>query len=324
MRRPIDQMEGLEVVENNIEDFIWVTKYRPRSLDQMVINDSVLDFFRERSKDGNLNNILLVGKAGIGKTSLAKIIANEVMDAQYIYINASEENGIDTIRNKVVSFVETMSMNGKKKVVILDESDGITRSGQQALRNVMEKYLKTSSFILTANYSHKIIEPIKSRCQSFSIEYSKRDFLKHIVKILKKEGVSLTENGELAVRYIESFYPDFRRALNEIQKSVVDGVLNIRQVSTELDSFCELIYGMISKITEPKVIRKEIIENEDLFEADYGVLATALFNYVCEYGEDKYKVSDLLKLGVAIRNHNQVADVEINLFTSIIEMLTVR
>ena len=157
---------------------LWVEKYRPSTLEEMVITDKIRDYFSDRRERVDIEgNILLVGNAGIGKTTLAKLIPKHILGCQHIYINASDENGIDTIRTKVSRFVQTMSIDGKKKVVVLDEADGLSNASQQALRNLMEENLDTSIFVLTANYDSKLMDPIKSRCEIFNIEYTVNEYI---------------------------------------------------------------------------------------------------------------------------------------------------
>lgn len=301
---------------NDIDNLIWIRKYRPKTINEIVLDDKIRNFFLQRKKDKKLNNILLVGKPGIGKSSLAKIIAEDIMGGQYIYINASEENGIDTIRTKVITFIQTKSFDGGRKIVLLDEADGLSRQAQESLRNIMEEYLHNASFILTANYSHKIIEPLKSRCQSFFIEYDKKKYLKHVLGICKKEGVKISSKKD--INYIQSFYPDFRKVLNDIQKNLSDGVIVHRKLTD--NNFAENLFSMILDKEDPKTVRRYIIENEDQFENDYSGLASKLFTIICE-SDIKPKASALVSLGESIRHHPHVLDAEINLFTSILQIM---
>ena len=147
---------------------IWVEKYRPTKLADMVLSDSLRAFVEECRTKGEIPNMLFVGNAGTGKTTLAKVIVSEILDAQYLYINASEKNGIDEVRTSILTFAQTKSIDGKIKVIFLDEFDNFTDAGQRALRNVMEEYAGNTRFILTGNYLHRIIQPIQSRCQVFT------------------------------------------------------------------------------------------------------------------------------------------------------------
>jgi replication factor C small subunit len=293
---------------------LWVEKYRPSSLDEMVLKQDIKDYFK--NPDNLTQNILLVGHSGKGKSSLAKIIVNDILDCQYLYINASDENGIDTIRNKVMNFVQSMSFDGKPKVVILDESHGISLQGQLALTNCMEEYSNNGFFILTANYGHKIIEPIRSRCASFNLDYTYKEYTKHIASILKKEEVKVTPD---VLEFIKSFYPDFRKCINDLQKRKrEDGIL--LDGETDSDQFLDELIDSITNLSIYK-LRKFIIQHESEFDSDYNLLSKLLFNKVCEMKvSESTKAQTLMTIGEIKRSHSQVEDVEINFFSKLIEI----
>ena len=138
-------------------DSLWVEKYRPKTLGDIILSDDNLSIIEKYQTENEIPNLLFAGCQGVGKTTLAKILVNDVLECQYLYINASDENGIDTIRSKVTQFAQTRSLDGKIKVIILDECDGLSQDAQRALRNTMEEYAEITRFILTANYSHRII-----------------------------------------------------------------------------------------------------------------------------------------------------------------------
>ena len=164
---------------------IWVEKYRPSSLDEIILNTNTRNYFNTIKEQNNIPNVLFVGRPGIGKTSLAKIVVNDLLKCQYLYINASDENGIDTIRTKVLNFAQTKSLFGDVKVIILDECDGLSIDAQKALRNSIEEYHDLTRFILTANYKHKIIPALQSRCQIIDITYEKNDYIAKLISIVK-------------------------------------------------------------------------------------------------------------------------------------------
>ena len=200
---------------------IWVEKYRPKKLDDFVIseeNKSIITSFIQKNE---IPNLLFTGTPGIGKTSLAKILVNDILKCQYLYINASDENGIDTIRTKVTNFAQTKSIDGKIKVIILDETDGLSLDGQRALRNTMEEYSKITRFILTANYKHKIITALQSRCQSIDLVPPLTLVAKRCLFILKAEKIDIVESDKIKVaQLVKSFYPDLRKCINELQKAL--------------------------------------------------------------------------------------------------------
>jgi len=297
----------------------WVVKYQPNKLEDMILPTFVYEYFKDKRDKGDMDkNILLSGRAGIGKSTLAQLIVKDVLGCQHLYINASDESGIDTIRTKVKRFVQTMSIDGKKKVVILDEADGLSKSSQEALRNMMEANLDNSIFILTANYSNKVIEPLQSRCDIFSLHYSVKEYVKHIATIIKKEECKV--KGDL-LKHIKSYYPDFRKCLNNISKFNINGVIDITEAQRDISEFIDKVFS--SLLDNPiNVTRELIIKNEDKFYNDYHELGVRMFNYVCD--SDKYSDSVksvvVQKIGEALRSHPHIVDAEINLFSKLIEI----
>ena len=301
---------------------VWVEKYRPTKLVDMVLSDSLRAFVEECKRKDEIPNMLLVGNAGTGKTTLAKVIINEILDAQYLYINASEKNGIDEVRTSILSFAQTKSLDGKIKVIFLDEFDNFTDAGQRALRNVMEEYAGNTRFILTGNYLHRIIQPIQSRCQIFTDftppigEYAKR-----IKYILQQEKVTI-EAGQVdrikeVIRY---YYPDLRRIINYIQRSVINSKLVLQDVINN-EGFAEDILGKINNKEDLMSIRKFVIESEMAFGNDYPKLMKDLFNtvYKSEMSEDKKRLA-LLQVSEYLYRSALVMDQEINMFSCIISL----
>ena len=199
------------------EHTLWVEKFRPNTLEGYVGNEQIKTTIQKYLDQNDIQNFLFYGPAGCGKTTLAKLIINN-LDCDYIYINASDENGVDTIREKVKSFASVASFK-PFKVVILDEADFITIQGQAALRNVIETYSRSTRFILTCNYIERIIDPLQSRCQVLKIvPPSKNEVAFHIMNILKKEEVNC--NADDLKLVINQHYPDIRKMLNTLQMSV--------------------------------------------------------------------------------------------------------
>ena len=166
-------------------DKIWVEKYRPAKLNDLILDDKSLRIVSQFK--GEIPNLLFVGSPGTGKTTLARIIVNDILGCNYLYINASDESGIDTIRHNITNFAQTKSFDGGVKVVVLDEADGLTSQAQAALRNTMETYAKYCRFILTANYKHKIIPALQSRCQSLDLKPVIDQAVKRCYNILQQE-----------------------------------------------------------------------------------------------------------------------------------------
>jgi DNA polymerase III delta prime subunit len=291
---------------------LLVEKYRPAKLSDMVLSDSNRKFFESITDE--IPNLLFVGTPGLGKTTLARILVNDVLECQYLYINASDENGIDTIRSKVVGFSQTKSLDGKHKVVILDEADGITIDGQRALRNTMEEYSSMTRFILTANYKHKIIPAIQSRTQFFDLNPPFDDVVKRIVDIIKQEGIKVdTDQKANLVSVIKRNYPDIRKVLNSVQQYSIGNVFNIKQ---DIDN--NAIVNTLHKLIQSKdtlKLRKYLIENESEFQGDYHNLMKQYLNYVYNSQLDDNKKRQYI---VTISEHMYkdvfVLDKEINAF----------
>ena len=206
-----------------MEEFLWVEKYRPKSINDCILPDSLKQTFQEFVNQNNIPNLLLAGGPGVGKTTVAKAMLQEI-DADYIVINGSMNGNIDTLRNEIKDFASTMSFTNKRKYVILDEADYLNpQSTQPALRNFMEEFSKNCGFILTCNFKNRIIEPLHSRCSvvEFNIPKPVRpkvasQFFKRVGDILNKENVEY--NDKVLAKMVESYFPDFRRVINELQR----------------------------------------------------------------------------------------------------------
>ena len=201
------------------EHSLWVERYRPTQLENYVGNEHLKAKVERYIKSNDVPHLLLYGRAGTGKTTLAKLIVKNI-ECDYLYINASDENSVDTVRNKVRQFASTIGFKDMK-VIILDECDYITPNAQAALRNLMETFSKHCRFILTCNFVERIIDPLQSRCQVFEIiPPSKKDVAVHLTKVMELESINY-DNEDLKV-LIDSSYPDVRKIINATQRSVVD------------------------------------------------------------------------------------------------------
>ena len=302
-----------------IEHTLWVEKYRPSNLDTYIGNDQLKSKVKVYLESGDLPHLLLYGKAGTGKTTLAKLLVNNI-ECDYLYINASDENNVDTVRTKVKSFASTMGFKDYK-IIILDECDYITPNAQAALRNLMETFSKHCRFILTCNFVERIIDPIQSRCQSFQvIPPDRKQVAIHISNILQSEGVE-SEVSDIAL-LVNSGYPDIRRVINSAQRQSIDGKLTIdKQSIVENDYKLKLleILKKQDKASAFKNIRQLLADSQ---VKDYADLFRLLYDEVDSYGKGhiaecilviaKYELSD-----------SQVVDKEINAMAMIIELLGV-
>jgi DNA polymerase III delta prime subunit len=300
---------------------LLVEKYRPKSLDDIVLSKDDRDFFLAFKGKEEIPNFLFAGPPGTGKTTLSKIIISEVLDCQYLYINASDENGIDTIRSKVIGFSQTKSLDGKIKIVFLDECDSITLDAQKALRNVIEEYSGNTRFIFTCNYLFKIIPALQSRCQIFNLTPPLDGVFARIVYILKQEGINVPdEEKPKLIELIRSGYPDIRRIINDVQKFSYSGILNIK--SNRVKGIAEKVVSKLLLKTDVSELRKFVIESEQDFSSDYLQLLKEMFEaiYINSDIDQNNKSNWLLQISDAMYKDAIVIDKEINWFSCCLKL----
>jgi len=262
---------------------LWVEKYRPQSLEEYVGNEMIKNKISDYLSQGSIQNLLLHGVAGTGKTTLAKLIANN-LNCDLLYINASDERGIDTIREKIIPFASSMGF-GDIKIVILDEADYITPQAQATLRNTMESFSGNTRFILTCNYLERIISPLQSRCQTLEIKPpSKKEVGIRCIDICEAEEAKW-ENGDMTVlkTIINAHYPDIRKIINTIQGSVVDGQIKIDDTSLKNTQLGGLIVDALIRKAKLSEIRQIIADSgsrefDDLFKYIYNKSNTLFGN----------------------------------------------
>lgn len=268
----------------SIENTLWVEKYRPSKIEDYIGNEHIKRSFKKYIEEQELPTIMLHGPAGTGKTTAAKMLVNNI-ECDYIIINASDENNIETIRTKVKSYASTVGLNGYK-IIILDEMDGISLAGQKALRFLIEEYSKTTRFILTCNFIDKVINPLLSRCQVFKVEPpNNKDIVERLEYILKSENLKYKVSDLDLI--VGKNYPDVRKCIQLIQQNVFDGelCLNLKSVgeSNYENKILELLLDKKNDFFPdvfPKFKQIIVDSNDKSFES--------LFSYMYEHIE-KFK-----------------------------------
>ena len=298
---------------------LWVEKYRPKTVNEYVFkNASQKKLIQGWVSDKSIPHLLFAGSAGTGKTTLARVLINEldVQPADVLFINASRDNGIDYVRNKITNFSETMPW-GDFKVVLLDEADYLSPDAQAALRGVMEQYHTSVRFILTCNYDNKIIPALKSRCQVFQIQkQDDEEFFNRMATILDKEQVEY--DPYLLGSFVVATQPDMRKTINNLQASIIDNKLMPPEEGSD-DSAWLIKMVDLFKAGNIKEARKLIVANARPDE--YEGIFRKMYENLDWFGDTEDKQDEAV---IIIRNglvkHVSVADVEINLSATLIEL----
>ena len=289
---------------------LWTEKYRSQTLDQYIGNDELKTTIGSWITKNDIPHLLLHGKAGTGKTTLAKLITSNI-NCDMMYINASDENGIDTIRDKVKSFASTSTFQ-PLKVVILDESDYLTINAQASLRNIIETFSAKTRFILTCNYVERIIEPLQSRCQAFKIEtLSKPLIAAHVADILTAENV--TYHLKDVARIINEYHPDIRKIINVTQQNTVNNELALTKINTKFD--ITDVVSLIKGKDAFKSVRQYLVDNNI---SDFEPMYRALYD---ELGKDNGMIT--MTLAEYQFKHATVVDKEINFMACLASIINI-
>jgi DNA polymerase III delta prime subunit len=303
-------------------EFLWVEKYRPRNIDDTILPEELKNTFKTFVSQKEVPNLLLTGRAGTGKTTIARALLEEI-GCDYIVINGSMNGNIDTLRNEIAQFASSISFTGSRKYVILDEADYLNpQSTQPALRNFMEEYSKNCGFILTCNFRNRIIEPIHSRCSIVEFKIPKDEkpklamqFYKRLLKILEDENV--TSDTKTLAAFVERYFPDFRRTINELQRYSATGSIDSGILSNFQESkFLNLVAFIKDKgFTN---VRKWVGEHSDVEDA-------VLFRTFYDTASEHVKASSIPQLVLLIAKYQYnsafVADKEINLVAFLTEVM---
>lgn len=302
------------------DHMLWVEKYRPQKIEDCILNDGLKKTFQEYVNRKEIPNLLFCGSAGVGKTTVARALCNEV-DCDYIILNGSDENGVDAVRTKIKNYASSMSLSGGRKVVILDEADYLTPNAQAILRAAIEEFSSNCSFIFTCNFKNRIIDPLHSRCTviDFKANGSKAkmaaQFFQRVCKILEEE--SITYDKEVVAAVITKYFPDNRRILNELQRYSVSGAID----KGILAAVTDVQLGELTKSLESKDFasaRKWVTQNLDndpvrVFRVLYDTLS------------EKLKPNSVPQLVLILSKYQYqaafVADHEINLMACLTEIM---
>ena len=271
------------------EEFLWVEKYRPKIIEETILPVDLKATFQQFVDQGNIPNLILSGTAGVGKTTVARAML-EQLGCDYIIINGSMNGNIDTLRNEILNFASTVSFTGGRKYVILDEADYLNaNSTQPALRNFMEEFSKNCGFILTCNFKNRIIEPLHSRCSVIDFKISKKDMVKLAQQFFKRtQGILENENipydKQVVAEVINKHFPDWRRVLNELQRYSATGSIDTGILSNMTQTSIKELMGFLKdkNFTE---VRKWVKNNTD---TDVNDLYNQFYETAVEYFEPKY------------------------------------
>ena len=305
-----------------MNEFLWVEKYRPRTIEECILPSQIKKEFTEILKQKELQNMMFTGTAGVGKTTVAKALCNE-LDLDYLVINGSEESGIDTLRNKIKQFASSVSLSGGYKVVILDEADYLNpQSTQPALRGFIEEFSANCRFILTCNFKNRIIEPLHSRCSVVEFAMPKKEkemlassFMNRVMMILRQEQI----NSEPAVlaELIMKHFPDFRRTINELQRysthGIIDSGILINVSDIAIDSLMDAL-----KIKDFKKMRQWVADNIDIEPA-------SMFRKIYDNMNDHVEPQSIPQLVLILADYQYknsfVADHELNMVACLTEVM---
>ncbi len=304
------------------DDFLWVEKYRPKTVSDTILPKNLKETFQKIVDSGKLPNMLFTGTAGLGKTTIAKAICNE-LNLDYIVINGSEEGNIETLRGKIKQFASSVSLQGDVKVVILDEADYLNpQSTQPALRGFIEEFANNCRFILTCNFKNRIIEPLHSRCGVYEFNTTKKDlaelcdqFLKRSQKILDDENIKYDQMS--VVNLIMKFAPDWRRILNELQRnSFVGNISGLSNDNNGSDNFSKLLNFIKDK--DFKNMRQWVSNNID---TDSSYIFRGIYDNMTDHIAPQGIPQVILILADYQYKNAFVADHELNVVACLTEIM---
>jgi DNA polymerase III delta prime subunit len=309
------------MIEKNENQFLWVEAYRPKTVEECILPDRLKIPFREYVTSKDIPNLMLSGSAGVGKTTVAKALCEEV-GCDYLVINGSSNNGVDMVRNTVVGYASTVSLTGGRKVIIIDEADYLTDNAQAAFRNLIEEFSINCTFIFTCNFKEKIIEPIHSRCAVIDFRLNKDEknsmaglFYKRIKQILIQENVEAVD--AVVAEVIKKHFPDFRRVLNELQRYSKFGKIDTDILSKVSD---ENIMSVVTYIKNKDLgsIRKWVVNND----YDSATMYRKLFDVMYELVLPEYLPELIILIADYQYKRAFVADAQMNDLALLTEIMS--
>ena len=305
----------------NIEQHLWVERYRPKKIADCALPKRLKDYFQSMVDAGNIEHLMMCGSPGVGKTACSKALCNE-LNMDTLVINCSENGNIDTLRTTIRDFASTISLMGNTKCVILDECDGMSQTAMQGLRNFIEEFSANCRFIFTANYANKIIDPLKSRTVQVDFSLTKEEKLEVLKQFDARVKAILEENHivydpKVLAQLIINYFPDMRKCLNELQHLTRGGELDASKMKMLSGDTIREIYGFIKekKFSE---MRKWVALNPDI---DFAMLSKMMWSHVDEYVKPDAIPQFLLFINKYQVSDSMVADKEINLAAFLTECM---
>jgi DNA polymerase III delta prime subunit len=307
---------------NNSEEYLWVEKYRPKNVADCILPDRIKKVFQSYVDEGNLPNLMLTGSAGVGKTTVAKAMC-EQLGLNHLFINSSEERGIDMLRTKIKGYASTISLTGGRKVIILDEADYLTPEAQAGLRGAIEEFSDNCSFIFTCNFKSRLIDALHSRCSviDFSLQAEEKprmaaQLFARLSTVLTQENISYDK--QVLIKILEKFFPDYRRTLNELQRYSASGAIDAGTLAQVSD--IRKITDLVKHLKEGNFaeMRKWVVVNSDIEPARiYRKVYDSLYDY--------FKPESIPQAVVILAKYQYqsafVADQEINIVACLTEIM---
>lgn len=302
----------------------WTEKYRPTSLDDIVLPKESRELIEKYVNENIIDNIFLCSRPGQGKTSLAKLLAYNIFQSDTLYVNASDENNVEVVRTKITGFSRTKSSNGKFKIVILDEADGFANiQAQRILRALMEEVSENTRFIITANHKNRIHDAIRSRCKFIDITPPKDGVVKRIIQILKAEHIKIDAERELPKlkSLIERLYPDMRSIIKNLQSCVFGDELKLKDYSVDSYFIKNVLHYVLDKNYQE--LRQYIINNENLFNNDYANLISDFYHLIVdsELVDEELKPNWTITIADYLYKFENIIDPEINAFACFYKLM---